>query len=643
MDTLLDNLTGLFWTVALLVLQVAIVVLCLDHSGVLAYYLPQGLGQALQHPLLYVWVLATAVIGWQLPPWLHRGYLEPNESIRLLLALGLGGASSFAWGWLFHLQSPAVWYANNVPYIRQLFRESLFHLVVTLIAISSITLALCVLGTLVGFLRERQKRRLLVPVLGGFISAGACLVFVPVFRSSLAWAVCFGLALACLLIAGTNSRAFRLPKLVSIPGPGWKDIDENNQRSTFAPILFLVAVSAPVSVLCASGAHYLSLLHSLPQSFTQIASKLPLSSLVNKQLQEYQSYEISLQEAFWGSASAFVLCALVGVLLLASQHRAFREAFIRYKTAALIGTGALILWAGTLYPYLHKSQNMLNQGHPRTLHSISQSLRSYRKDSTHSSFFEKHIGPPRTVVGNGLSHLVFFPLPLIQLGDKSIVAHLTPHHLAVGEAWKVKRYLWRALAPSMKKTNAPKAPSLSELQSHFRRLLTVTSQRSRKKATPRLLLVLHPDTPTRHLHWTLQAASQAGLKRGFVVLGTPQVWQYDESLFPFVNPVQLLPLSWKVANKVKANWKLTRQTATLQLQAKTGKTKESVQTFPLRTRKQWSQFPTNLKGLHQKQQFQGLSIQVSNDVRSVSWVRMLLVVGHLSKPHSPTLLLPLAK
>lgn len=559
MDNLSDHLAGLLWTTLLLLLQVVVVGAVLGPGGVLSYYLPQSVSQWLQHPLLYVWVVTNGVVGWHIPALWHRGYLEPEEASRMFLALGLGGALGFTWGWLYHLQTPASWYAENIPLVRQTIRDSLFHLVITLTALATLLLLLCTLGTFLGFVRgQRQQRRLLVSLGGG----GLCLAIGGLLSPSLplTWWMVLGLSLTvtCLLLAGANAQTYIQPKLLSVPGPGWKDIDEEHDINTLAPMLFLVATAAPLALLCASGAYELYLVYRLPRSFVQAASTLPLAEVAAYQVQAYQTYQAALQQARWTSGIVVGLCCLGSIILLVWHQSALRRSFGMYRRAAFVGLIALTLWGISLYPYLLKSQNLLHSSHPRTLYNITQSLRSYRKDRIHSQHFEAYIQPPRVVIHQGLSYLAFFPLPLIQLGDRGILAHLTPHHLTLGSAWKRKRYVWSTFSsrPSLPRPSSQRRPRTTQkkhsiqrsLSQHFQRLLAAAQRSTSKNHSP-LLMVLHPDTPMQHLFQTLRAAKQAGLSKGFVVVGTPQTWQYNELLIPYIHSVRLLPFGWTQQRK----------------------------------------------------------------------------------------------
>ncbi len=652
MHNLSDHLAGLLWTLLLLLLQAVVVGVVLGPGGVLSYYLPQSVSQSLQHPLLYVWVVTNGVVGWHIPALWHRGYLEPEEASRMFLALGLGGALGFTWGWLYHLQTPASWYAENIPLVRQTIRDSLFHLVVTLTALATLLLLLCTLGTFLGFVRgQRQRSRLLVSLGGG----GLCFAVGGLLSPSLplTWWMILGLSLTitCLLLASANAQTYILPKLLSVPGPGWKDIDEENDINTLAPMLFLVATAAPLTLLCASGAYELSLVYRLPRSFVQTASTLPLIELVSYQAQAYQTYQAALHQARWTSGVAVGLCCLGSGVLLVWHQSALRRSFGIYKRAAFVGFIALALWAISLYPYLSKSQNLLHGSHPRTLYNITQSLRAYRKDLRHSQHFEAHIKPPRVVIHQGLSYLAFFPFPLIQLGDRGILAHVTPHHLALGSGWKLKRYVWSTLNSSLPSSPHPPLQRRSRvdpkklsiqhsLKQHFRRLLAA-AQRSTSKSHSPLLMVLHPDTPMQHLFQTLRAAKQVGLSKGFVVVGTPQTWQYNELLFPYISPIRLLAFGWthqKQANQTVLHFpfhKTSRPTTQK-------KEKEATKSTGMkRVHREWKNLTAQTVAACKDKPKRSCVFASGSQVHVINWVRWLTLFTALPNARIPLLWIPL--
>ncbi|TNE46653.1 MAG: hypothetical protein EP343_23915 [Deltaproteobacteria bacterium] len=650
MHNLSDHLAGLLWTLMLLLLQAVVVGVVFGPGGALSYYLPQSASQWLQHPLLYVWIVTNGVLGWHIPALWHRGYLEPEEASRMFLALGLGGALGFTWGWLYHLQNPASWYAENIPLVRQTIRDSLYHLVVTLTALATLLLLLCTLGTFLGFVRgQRQQRRLLFSLGGGGLCLGVGGLLSP--SLPLTWWMVLGVSLAvtCLLLAGANAQTYTLPKLLSVPGPGWKDIDEENDTNTLAPMLFLVATAAPLALLCASGAYELYLVYQLPRSFAQTASTLPLTELATFQAQAYQAYQAALHQARWTSGVAVGLCSLGSGALLVWHQSALRRSFGIYKRAAFVGSVALILWAASLYPYLAKGQSLLHNSHPGTLYNISQSLRTYRKDHTHSQHFDALVGPSRVVVHQGLSYLAFFPLPLIQLGDRGILAHVTPHHLVLGSAWKLKKYVWTMLDSSRPRsrtqnqrsfrTNQKKRSAKESLKQHFRRFLAAT-QRSMPEGHSPLLVVLHPDTPMRRLFQALSAAKQAGLHQGFVVLGTPQTWQYNELLIPFVSPIRLLPFGW--THHAQANQPLFKFPSGGQPHATTQKKKEGTTKSPKAksSHRNWKTLTSQTFAACKNQPKRSCVFAPNEQVHAIEWVRWLSLFTKIPNARTPLLWLP---
>lgn len=485
----------------------------------------KGPESILSSPMLYLWLALNAAVVSTLLPWWRKGIIPRRPLFTLFLTLSVWVSGGWLYGWWTHLNHPPVWYSHDTRMLQYFIAEGLQIPTQTLNATAVCFSALSVWGMLVWV--RHSSRNIQQLGVGLLLMAGLATILLAFTEAkTFAWAtLCWALNLLTLGFLWTGklrSETIRSPQTLK---PGWKELDDDTQLIQPKPTPLPTLLASCGAICCACWATYNHIIfqythtvqlpsHSIPETLAH----LPRS---------YQSYSTELTQLWYFFVYSLSSLALLGLVFLLLQSSTLERYRYRYQKQFLVAMGSLALVALFAFGYQQKSRDLVFENAPSYLHGVAHSLRAYPKVSKNPAFLSRWTYGTVSTQPR-LSDLAFFPLPLVVLGERRSIIHVSMRQWTVQHGRHVHRTLLNGKGMPKTKTSL-----------HLR---------CSKKFPREGILIVHPLTPVQTFR-AVRKEIQRTHKVVYLLLATPNRWQSGEAHIPYLSHLWLSPLRNPVAKR----------------------------------------------------------------------------------------------